>query len=136
MNGGYPVEVKEFAQRVRFHSTAAYRVIREHFPLPSVSTLQRWTKPVDSSPGFTMFSLLALERIAQTGETPLCALMVDGVGLKLNLSYDKHKDKFNGLTLYSLQRIVFNCAFRYLKFETSSLLASEHRYCLRIIFMY
>ena len=61
VKSGYPQIVKDFSQQVRFYSTAAYEVVRKHFVLPSSATHQRWTQPVDVSPGFTTFSLMSLK---------------------------------------------------------------------------
>lgn len=97
ISAGYPVEVKDFAQKMRYHSAAAYDILRQHFTLPAVSTLQRWTSSVDASPGYTIYSFLSLEQLCRRSQaTVLCSLVCDGIGLKMHISYDRQKDQFNG----------------------------------------
>lgn len=82
---------------LQFYNSKAYEYVRKTFDfvLPAPSTIRSWFSKVDCSPGFTEPSLAALkvraqEFIRKNGKQLLCALMLDEMAIKKEITVEKH----------------------------------------------
>lgn len=82
-----------------FHSSPkAYRILKSIFVLPSVSTLRRSMRQVSIYPGFNAHILDALKlQVSSMAESSsLCAIVLDEMSIKENVSYNKERDEVEG----------------------------------------
>ncbi|KAG8176393.1 hypothetical protein JTE90_020178 [Oedothorax gibbosus] len=81
----YPPELRRFALTLNFYSAKAYDYVTQTFQcnLPHPTTLRKWYKSINGSPGFTSEAFAALKENAKEGKTKInCALMVDEMVIK------------------------------------------------------
>ena len=80
----YPHNVREFACNVFFYSPRCYNYIRQHFHLPSVSLISKWTAAVTAMPGFQTPAMRELEMKMSSNPEKYghVTLMLDGIHLK------------------------------------------------------
>lgn len=94
----YSNEFKQFALSVFFLGPKAYKKFSTVFPLPSKSTLNRFTQRWVIDPGFNEFVFRVIEcrvRLLKEKERD-CILCIDEISLKSHLYYDVSKDKIIG----------------------------------------
>ena len=90
----YSPEIKSFALTLQFYSSKAYEFVRRSFNLvlPHQRQIRRWYSKVTAEPGFTDASFKALKRkveeASEKDQTVLCALMIDEMAIKRNISWD------------------------------------------------
>lgn len=86
----------DIAQSVTLYSTSAkaYRLLqRKKFPLPSIRTLQRWSRKLDVSTGILSPVVKLLSAANQmTEKQKLCVLSFDEMKIKKKYCYDKTTD--------------------------------------------
>lgn len=83
-----------------FHtSPKAYRLLKQIFILPSVSTLRKIMRNVQVYPGFNDHILQALKvKVSGMGENSnLCCIAFDEMSIKENVSYNQERDYIEGL---------------------------------------
>lgn len=92
--GKFSPELRSFALTLQFYSAKAYDYVREVFNsvLPHPSTLRRWYKHIDGTPGFTAeaFKVLGVtvaENHKNNKKTYGC-LMVDEIAIRRHLHWD------------------------------------------------
>ena len=82
---------KQFALNLYCHGPKAYRFLSRIFTLPSKSTLSVWLQSMQVCPGvsddFMHATSIRVEGLQDRDR--VCALMIDEMSLKSNLSYDK-----------------------------------------------
>lgn len=98
----YSPSMRKFCLRMQFHSSAAYKELRQFFGnrLPTVRTLQRWLRSIDLSPGITQ---LALDTIAEKAQSyrqenkqlHLCVIS-DEISIRKHVSWNANKPSFEG----------------------------------------
>ncbi|KAM8701335.1 hypothetical protein ACLKA7_011563, partial [Drosophila subpalustris] len=89
-NGGKSVQWNRDA--IFFHAAGprAYRhLIKKGFPLPSLSTLDRWLHSVDIQPGILNFVISLMENaVDMDEEDKMCILYFDEMKVAANYEYD------------------------------------------------
>ena len=90
---------KEFALSLYHASPKAYRILKQLFLLPSISTLRRIMRKIKIYPGFNKTILKALETKVSSmpANSELCCVIVDEMALKEAVEYNQEKDYVEGL---------------------------------------
>jgi hypothetical protein len=105
--GPYDPIIKEFAMNINYYSNTAYNGLRTTLKniLPHLSTIKRWYKDIDGSPGFTRESLNAINRRISSsgmdGQTVVVALSMDEMAVRKHIVWDPIKMKFVGHVSFS-----------------------------------
>lgn len=108
-NETYPDEVKEFAQTMFFYSPAAYEHMREYFKnsFPSHSTIRKWNRSIDCSPGYLQQCFEFLHQISlKKGQNVEAALMFDAMSIKAHI--EERGGKLYGFADYGLMETIEN----------------------------
>lgn len=90
----YSKELRTFALTLQFYSTKAYNFVRKKLKtcLPHISTIRKWYRAIDGSPGFTKEALVALKMKVEEGQaankTIVCGLIVDEMAIRKHLEWD------------------------------------------------
>lgn len=99
---GYSSGVRKFCLRMQFHSNSAYKELRKFLSnhIPTVRTIQKWLRVVDTSEGITR---IALETIAgkadsyrEEGKQLFLTLISDEMSIMRHVMYDEHKACIDG----------------------------------------
>ncbi|VEN44792.1 unnamed protein product [Callosobruchus maculatus] len=96
----YDPALRSFALTLSFYSPRAYNFVRSTFnkSLPHLSTLSKWYRSVDGSPGFTQESLLALklknEYALSQNKSVYCNLVLDEMSIRRQVEWTG--SKFSG----------------------------------------
>lgn len=96
------MQLRNFATSLHFCSAKAYDFVRKAFnnTLPHPRTLTRWYVTVNGDPGITKESLEVLRGKAATnaeqGKELLGILLMDEVGMRQQVKWDRHATKLNG----------------------------------------
>ena len=90
---------KAFALSLFHASPKAYRILKQLFLLPSVSTLRRTMRKIGIYPGFNRPILKALETkiSSMPAHSKLCCVIFDEMALKEIVEYNAKKDYVEGL---------------------------------------
>ena len=97
----YDDEVKKFSLTLNYYSPRAYRFLRSVFKLPHPRTLKTWASSVDAAAGHLLHVYKKLsERVEQDPYAADCSLIVDGMHLSEDTSYDQVHDCFSGYVDY------------------------------------
>ncbi|KAF4526812.1 hypothetical protein B566_EDAN015138 [Ephemera danica] len=98
----YTPEEKDLALKLFYNSARCYRYMRQElkFHLPSVATIRRWTRFDGFQPGVCNVIFDRLEEKLKTMKSNerKCVLIVDEIGLKRWLVYNRLHDLFEGYT--------------------------------------
>lgn len=84
----YDPEVRAFSLTLNFYSPKAYSFVREHFNnyLPHPSTLSKWYRSVNGTPGFTQEAIHALsvkiKEAEAKGHNVICNLVYDEMSIR------------------------------------------------------
>lgn len=98
----YSPETRNFCLRIQFHSTAAYEELRKFFGnrLPACSTLRKWLRCVDASPGITQTAIDELAEKAReyrsNGRKLHLCLISDEMSIRQQVEWDPEKKTFDG----------------------------------------
>ena len=97
----YSEELKQFALTVNFYSHRAYNFLRKIFKLPHESSIKQWTASVNCEPGFLTEVFQDLENQSKDKPEMLdCALLIDGMSIRKQVTYDQLKSKYSGFVDY------------------------------------
>lgn len=106
-NKQYSEEVRKFAMRQQYYSTAAYESLRLFFKknLPSMRTLQMWYKSVDASNGVCKAAIDIIREKAESyfqenGHQLHLTLIWDEVHIRKGIFYCNEKQEFVGFSTY------------------------------------
>lgn len=100
----YPEAVRKFCFRMQFHSSSAYRELRNFFNnnLPTIRCLQKWFKSVDASPGITQVALDVITEKASSyksqGKQLYLCLIYDEISLRKQVIWNESKISFEGFS--------------------------------------
>lgn len=100
----YSPALRFFALTLQFYSAKAYNYVRKTFNkcLPHPSTIQKWFRSLDASPGFTEEALRALkiksQEAKEANKEVLCSLIVDEIAIRWHVEWDGNK--FSGYVDY------------------------------------
>ncbi|CAH1993868.1 unnamed protein product [Acanthoscelides obtectus] len=96
----YDPSIRTFALTLSFYSPRAYNFVRNTFnkSLPHLSTISKWYRSVDGSPGFTQEALQALkikhEYALSQGKAVYCNLVLDEMSIRRQVEWTG--SKFSG----------------------------------------
>ena len=90
---------KTTALSIYHASPKAYRILKTIFCLPSVRTMRRAVQGIQIFPGFSenILQALSLKVHSLPANHALCALIFDELSIKEMVSYDKERDRVEGL---------------------------------------
>ena len=98
----WTVKMKSFSLQLQYKSPSAYKLLCQHFTLPSADTLQKFvnTSIGRLQPGFSEQLMRIVEmRVEELLPSDRqCALVFDEMSLKSQIVFDKHIDKILGYT--------------------------------------
>lgn len=104
INVKYPQGLRKFCLRMHFHSSSAYREMRQFFSnrLPTIRTMRRWLMCIDASPGITEPALEAIsEKVAMyrdQGKKLQICLLSDEISIRKNVLWNETKKSFEGFS--------------------------------------
>lgn len=86
----YSPELRKFAVTLNFLSPRAYTYVRQQFDsaLPHPSTISKWYKVIDGTPGFTSESFETIKLKTVSGKKIYCALIIDGMAIRKLIEWD------------------------------------------------
>jgi hypothetical protein len=89
----YPEVVRNFALLFNLQSPRGYKLLRQHFTLPTTRTLRNWMKHVKPFPGFTNFTLWKLggESVKRRDDRETNGPSVQNAPLVVSLVFDEMK---------------------------------------------
>lgn len=100
----YSHALRKFSFRMQFHGSAGYNEMRKFFGnrLPTIRTLQKWLRCIDSSPGITEAAQDAIrEKMReeqQKGEKLHLCLMSDDMAIKKQVVWNAQTKSFDGFS--------------------------------------
>lgn len=97
----YSDELKSFAMTLHFYSAKAYNFVRQTFKntLPHASTITKWYRNIDGSPGLTSDAFATLEAKVKDRDLLVC-LTMDEVATRQQIQWNPHLKKFDGVVDY------------------------------------